>query len=159
MKGKIYLAYGSNMDFGQMQARCPDAVFLGAGTLKDWRLMFKGSKTGSYATIEKEKGQAVPVLIWKISGADEEQLDRYEGFPTFYYKKAVVVADVAAVNAAWKPKNERCRGMAYIMHEERLLGRPSQCYYAVLARAYWLFGFDMRILEDALQYSNLKGRI
>ena len=158
-KQKIYIAYGSNMDFEQMQARCPDAVFLGAGMLKDWRLMFKGSKTGSYATIEKEKGQIVPVLLWKISAADEEQLDRYEGFPTFYYKKAVMVADVAAVNATWKPKNERCRGMAYIMHEERSLGHPSRYYYNVLARAYWLFGFDMGILEDAFRYSSLKGRV
>ena len=158
-KGKIYIAYGSNMDFPQMEARCPDAVFLGAGMLKDWRLMFKGSKTGSYATIEKDKGLAVPVLLWRISEADEEQLDRYEGFPTFYYKKNVMVENVAAVNAKWKPKNGRCRGMAYIMHEERTLGHPSRCYYNVLARAYWLFGFDAGILEDALRYSNFKGRI
>ena len=53
MKGKIYIAYGSNMDFPQMEGRCPDAEFLGAGVLRNWRLMFKGSLTGSYATIEK----------------------------------------------------------------------------------------------------------
>ena len=154
MKGKIYIAYGSNMDFPQMEGRCPDAEFLGAGMLQNWRLMFTGSKSGSYATIEKEKGLAVPVLLWRISAADELRLDRYEGFPIFYYKKTVTVADVAAVNASWSPKNGKCKGMAYIMHEERGLGLPSGFYYDVLARAYRLFGFDMAILEEALAFSN-----
>ena len=155
-KQKIYIAYGSNMDFGQMEIRCPDAVFLGAGMLKDWRLMFKGSRTGSYATIEKEKGLTTPVLLWKISAADEARLDRYEGFPTFYYKKTITVADVAAINAAWEPKNGKCKGMAYIMHEERTLGLPSGFYYDVLEKAYRLFGFDLAILEEALAFSDPK---
>ena len=43
--------------------------------------------------------------------------------------------------------------MAYIMHEERVLGLPSQSYYGVLANAYRLFGFDMNILAEALDYS------
>ena len=157
MRGKIYIAYGSNMDFPQMEARCPDAEFLGAGVLKNWRLMFKGSLTGSYATIEKEKGLDVPVLLWRISAADEKRLDRYEGFPVCYYKKTVTVADVASVNATWAPKNSKCKGMAYIMHERRVLGLPYRCYYDVLARAYRLFGFDMAILEEALRYSNFEG--
>ncbi len=157
MKGKIYIAYGSNMDFPQMEGRCPDAEFLGAGVLKNWRLMFKGSKSGSYATIEKEKGLAVPVLLWRISTADELRLDRYEGFPLFYYKKTVTVADVAAVNASWSPKNGKCKGMAYIMHEDRTLGFPSHSYYGVLANAYRLFGFDMDILVEALDFNAAKG--
>ena len=159
MKGKIYIAYGSNMDFGQMAERCPDAQFLGAGVLQNWRLMFKGSLTGCYATIEKEKGLVVPVLLWRISAADEKRLDHYEGFPNFYYKKTVMVANVAAVNASWAPKNGRSKGMAYIMHEERDLGLPSRLYYDVLADAYRLFGFDMGILEDALRYSDCEGGI
>ena len=152
-KRKIYIAYGSNMDFPQMEARCPDAVFLGAGLLRDWRLMFKGSMTGSYATIEKDKGLITPVLLWKVSAADERNLDRYEGFPSFYYKKTITVANVAAVNAAWEPKGGKCKGMVYIMHEERQLGLPSRHYFETLAKAYHLFGFDMEILEEALRYS------
>ena len=157
MKGKVYIAYGSNMDFPQMEGRCPDAEFLGAGVLRNWRLMFKGSLTGSYATIEKEKGLVVPVLLWRISAADEKRLDRYEGFPSFYYKKTVTVADVAAVNASWSPKNGKCKGMAYIMDEKRGLRHPSHSYYGVLANAYRLFGFDMDILAEALDYSNANG--
>ncbi len=62
---------------------------MGKGTMKDWRLLFKGSQTGSYATIERMRGYTVPVLLWQISKADEGRLDIYEGFPDFYYKQRV----------------------------------------------------------------------
>ena len=84
MKKKIYVAYGSNMDLVQMAHRCPQAELLGKGTMKG-RLLFKGSQTGSYATIERMRGYTVPVLLWQISKADEGRLDIYEGFPDFYY--------------------------------------------------------------------------
>ena len=145
MKSKIYIAYGSNMDLGQMAFRCPEAELVGTGRLDGWRLMFKGSRTGAYATIEREKGQAVPILLWRISVADEERLDRYEGFPTFYYKRTI--------RATRTDENGRdlgrTQGMAYIMHEERKLGLPSTAYYDVLAAAYRKFGFDTAILEKA----------
>lgn len=74
MKRKIYLAYGSNMSLQQMYYRCPDAEPVGKGVIKGYRLMFKGSKSGNYATIEPEEGQEVPVVAWAISDEDEENL-------------------------------------------------------------------------------------
>ena len=139
MKKKIYVAYGSNMDLVQMAHRCPQAELLGQGMMKDWQLLFKGSQTGAYATIERKSGREVPVLLWKISKADEHQLDIYEGCPSFYYKKIVGV----------QTESGPVRGMAYIMHEERNLGIPTMQYYNVLARAYENFGFDLRILQKA----------
>ena len=146
---KIYIAYGSNMDMEQMKHRCPDAELLGTGILENWRLMFKGSKTGAYATIEREKGCAVPVLLWRISAADEERLDRYEGFPDFYYKRTV---QATRTDAGGKPCGIT-RGMAYVMHEERRLGVPNVQYFDLLYNAYWRFGFDAKILEDAYAYT------
>ena len=89
MKRKIYLAYGSNMSLQQMYHRCPDAEPIGKGIIKGWRLMFKGSQSGNYATIEKEAGCKVPVVVWAISPADEKNLDRYEGWPSFYVKEDI----------------------------------------------------------------------
>lgn len=149
MKGKIYIAYGSNMDEEQMAFRCPDAQLLGTGLLEGWRLMFKGSKTGAYATIEREKGQTVPVLLWRISAADEARLDRYEGFPTFYYKRTIQ----AVKTDEHGNRTGLTRGMAYIMHEERKLGTPSGLYLDILFEAYQKFGFDENILGDAYEYS------
>ncbi|MBR2215969.1 MAG: gamma-glutamylcyclotransferase [Selenomonadaceae bacterium] len=144
MKNSVYIAYGSNMDEVQMELRCPDSVILGKGYLKNWRLMFKGSKTGAYATIERKKGFVVPVILWTISVADEANLDRYEGFPRFYYKRRVRYEDAAGGAKM---------GMAYIMHEERVLGEPSVYYYKVLEDAYKKFGFDLEILDTAYEYS------
>ena len=139
---KKYIAYGSNMDLEQMKYRCPNAKLIGTGNLIGWRLMFKGSQTGAYATIERDEKCTVPILLWDISKADEKRLDFYEGFPTFYYKKNVQVADSTIT-----------KGMAYIMHEERKLGVPTMYYYDVLYRAYLKFGFDLKILENAYRYT------
>ena len=149
MKSKIYIAYGSNMDTEQMKHRCPEAQLLGTGILENWRLMFKGSKTGAYATIEREKGCAVPILLWRISAADEMRLDRYEGFPSFYYKRTIRAVRTGENGE----KVGRTQGMAYIMHEERNLGTPSLQYFDILYNAYWRFGFDEKILGKAYEYS------
>ena len=142
---KNYIAYGSNMDEEQMKFRCPDSKLVGTGKIKNFRLMFKGSLSGNYATIEPEENFEVPVLIWKISAADEKKLDRYEGFPSFYYKKKIAVAT---------SDGKKILGMVYIMHEERTLGLPTEFYYNVLRDAYEKFHFDLKILEDALEYSD-----
>ena len=139
-----YIAYGSNLNVEQMGYRCPSARIVGTAVIKDYRLLFKGSKTGSYLTIEKAVGQEVPVGIWHISKADEEALDRYEGFPAFYYKKQFTL-DCS------DGKRHKC--MAYIMHEDRRIGIPSEWYVHVCRNGYFAFGFDQKYLIDALKYS------
>lgn len=107
--------------------------------MEGYRLLFKGSLTGAYATIEPQEGSRVPVLIWEIGEADEASLDRYEGFPSFYYKKDLTVS----------LGGQEVTAMAYIMDERRRLGEPSGAYYGVLERAYEKFGFPMETLETA----------
>ena len=84
---KYYLAYGSNLSVAQMAQRCSDAVYVGTAMLNDYQLLFKGSQSGNYLTAEPKKGYKVPLLVWKISDRDEAWLDRYEGYPKYYYKK------------------------------------------------------------------------
>lgn len=143
---KLYIAYGSNMDEEQMKHRCPDAKLIGVSAVEDFRLLFKGSKTGAYATIEPKAGCRVPVLVWEIGEQDELRLDRYEGYPAFYDKRELEI---------WvESRNEQA--MVYIMREENPLGIPSQRYYTVLGNAYRKFGFDFAVLEQALQMSSGK---
>lgn len=71
----------------QIKVRTPDAVIVGTGLLKDWRLLFR-----QFATIKKCKGYSVPVLVWKISKQDEKSLDRYEGYPRFYVKRNLKIS-------------------------------------------------------------------
>ena len=147
MKTKLYIAYGSNMDMGQMAYRCPEAKLIGTANVADYRLLFKGSQTGAYATIEPAEGYTVPVLVWEITEGDEQSLDRYEGFPTFYYKENLTVL----IN------DKQEQAMVYIMDESRPLGKPSLRYYKVIQDAYAKFNFDMNILTTALEESMDEG--
>ena len=150
MKKSIYLAYGSNMSLEQMYHRCPDAEPVGKGIIKGWRLMFKGSQSGNYATIEKEEGCTVPVVAWAISEKDEERLDRYEGWPSFYVKETVEFEYIGD-RPGRRVKGE---GMVYIMPPDNsTLGLPSQRYFDVLVEGYHRFGLDLKILYEALDYS------
>ena len=49
---RYYLAYGSNLNLQQMALRCPMAKPVGTAVIRDYELLFKGSKTGAYLTIE-----------------------------------------------------------------------------------------------------------
>ena len=64
---KYYLAYGSNLNVRQMMHRCPGAKPVGKMVLEGYELLFKGSKTGSYLTIEKKRDGKVPVGIWQVT--------------------------------------------------------------------------------------------
>ena len=150
MNKKYYLSYGSNLNIAQMAFRCPNARAVGIATLHDWRLIFRGSKTGAYLTIEPCLGAEVPVAVWRITAADERMLDRYEGFPTFYYKKTMPVLMTSIQNGMWQKTVD---AMVYIMHEDRPIGVPSETYLQTCGEGYLDFNFDMETLEDALSYS------
>ena len=150
-KPRIYVAYGSNLDLTQMAHRCPGAFPVGTGVINNYQLMFKGSKTGSYATIEPADGYTVPVLLWAISASNESSLDLYEGFPTFYYKRNIAIDNFVPLKGY--QTLQISSGMVYIMHEERKFGIPSQHYYNVLSEGYKLFKFDQHILQNAYQFS------
>lgn len=92
METKYYFAYGSNMNLDQMAYRCPDAEAVGRCVLKDYRLAFRGNRTGwGVASILPEPGKEVQGLLWKITPKCEKSLDFYEGYPNLYGKKEVTV--------------------------------------------------------------------
>lgn len=139
-KETIYIAYGSNLNLPQMSMRCPDAEVLGTSEIRDYELVFRGSKTGSYATIEPCEGATVPVLLWRISGEDEKMLDLYEGYPKFYGKETMTL-----------PLNDsEVTAMVYIMPDHHRLGMPSQHYVDTLLEGYETADFDPDILYNAL---------
>lgn len=152
---RIYIAYGSNMDFEQMAHRCPKAKFIAIGYIENYELLFKGSQSGNYATIEKREGATVPVYLWQTTDADEKALDRYEGCPIFYYKTDIEVKLFGLRDIEVLGKKGKVKGYVYIMHEERLLGAPTARYYKVLQDGYERFGFDVKILKEGLKKSSV----
>ena len=147
---KYFLAYGSNLSVAQMLHRCPSAVYVGYSDLPGYRLLFRGSQTGSYLTIERIKKRTVPVLVWKVSDEDEAALDLYEGYPRFYRKETMKVMLRSFANPLVIDEVE---AFVYIMDESRPLGRPSEGYYRICLEGYLRFGFDPAILERAYRES------
>ena len=81
------IAYGSNLDETRMKQRCPSAEVFGTSVIGGYRLLFKQSMTGAYATMEQDANCCVPVVIYRITAEDELKLDRFEGYPKYYYKR------------------------------------------------------------------------
>lgn len=139
MRERYYIAYGSNLNMEQMGYRCPDARVCAVGKVLDYRLTFKALGTFAYATIEPFEGAYVPVVVWQISQKDEDNLDRYEGFPTHYFKQHLSV----------KAGKKALRGMAYIMNEKAVYQIPARQYYEVIMEGYQRFGLEECQLAEA----------
>lgn len=149
MSKRYYVAYGSNLNIPQMRMRCPSARIIGTSEIEDYQLMFKGSQSGAYLTIEPSEGARVPVAVWEVTEADERSLDRYEGFPRFYYKKEMKLP----VTGIRTGKVRTRTVFVYIMHEDRPFGIPSRYYMDVCREGYDSFRFDPATLIDALEYT------
>ena len=133
----LYVAYGSNLNVQQMSYRCPGATVAFTGYLINWKLLYRGSRTGSYATVKRQKGSRVPVpvAVWNIDSKNEKALDLYEGYPRFYKKRNVFV----------QLKNgTRKKAMIYLLPDS-----------ATVLQGYKDMGFDTDYLYDSLDY-NLK---
>ena len=128
MSKRLYVAYGSNLNFEQMKHRCPTAKLYDTGIIEGYELQFKGNPTCAFATIAPKENASVPVAVWEIQPRDEMALDRYEGCPHLYEKQTVT---------AWDRGSQPRTGMAYVMRE-RLLepAAPSAAYYNSILEGY-----------------------
>ncbi len=143
MSKRLYVAYGSNLNFRQMKHRCPTAKLYGTGTIDGYELQFKGTPGSAYATIAPKEDASVPVAVWEIAPQDERSLDRYEGYPSHYFKKTVSVSlDGEDVDA-----------MVYIMNPKMKFGMPSPYYYATVLEGYCDCELDTDVLDRAIKDS------
>ena len=83
MCGMLYFAYGSNMNWVQMQDRCPSARFQCVAVLPDYKLAFtrKSIKRGcGVADVVPARSQSAWGVVYEINNLDVENLDRFEGY-------------------------------------------------------------------------------
>ena len=144
MSNRLFAAYGVGLNRVEMAKRCPTAKLLGASTLRNHRLTFRGAHAAAVANIEPAKGYNVPVLVWDITSTDEAALDLYEGFPHLYEKHQFRLRHDGKVVDC----------MAYVMRADRPLGKPSAFYYSAVLEGYKAAGFDTEILRTAVQNEN-----
>lgn len=141
MSNRLFAAYGSGLNREEMARYCPTAKLICTNELKNYRLAFHGNRASALATIEKEKGGNVPVLLWEISTQDEMALDRWIGVPALYRKATIKVCrDGALVDA-----------LIYILNSGKSQNKPSAFYYSTLLEGYRAAGFDTEILKAAVQ--------
>nr|WP_325189457.1 gamma-glutamylcyclotransferase family protein [uncultured Oscillibacter sp.] len=142
MENTLYFAYGSNINLGQMEYRCPDASVVGPVVLEGWELLFR---RGGFATIAPKEGETVHGLLWSLTRSCERSLDRYEGYPRFYDKKMVTVRD---------SEGRSLSVMAYIMDDrfrEPML--PTESYYNGILEGYQQNGLPVSALKKAWEHA------
>ncbi|MFC0212470.1 gamma-glutamylcyclotransferase family protein [Paenibacillus chartarius] len=149
-KTKLYAAYGSNMNLIGMSVRCPESQVVGHGYIDDFVLEFR-----YYANIEESPGQRVPVVLWRISEADEVRLDRYEGVHIGIYRKEILTARIESLYEDDEQIGEikesaEVRVMVYIMNPDtRPIKPPSLDYYNTIREGYEQNGMSKRPLAVA----------
>lgn len=142
MEQTLYFAYGSNINLGQMEYRCPDACVVGPVVLENYELLFR---RGGFATIAPKEGGKVHGLLWSLTPECERSLDRYEGYPRFYDKQMVTVRD---------SEGRSLSVMVYIMDErfrEPML--PTDSYYNGILEGYRQNGLPADALKKAWDHA------
>lgn len=143
MSKRLYVAYGSNLNFEQMKHRCPTAKLYDTGIIEGYELQFKGNPTCAFATIAPKENASVPAAVWEIQPRDEMALDRYEGYPSHYFKQNVPV----------QLGGEEVSAMVYIMNLKQQFGMPSPYYYQTVLEGYHDCGLDTDVLDEAIKDS------
>lgn len=79
----LYFAYGSNMNWSQMKARCPSAAYVGIARLADHRLAFTRRSVNrgcGVADVVRQTGGSVWGAVLQLSEFDVGALDKSEGY-------------------------------------------------------------------------------
>ena len=116
-----------------MKWRCPDATPVGAFLLRDWRLVFC-----LHATIQPAPGHVVPGCLWNITEQDEQSLDRFEGFPSYYSKIYL--------------EQDGKQFMVYDMNPPVSYSAPAPSYVDTLQQGYHDWNLPVEYLDEALYY-------
>ena len=146
----LYLAYGSNLNVEQMAQRCPGAVPVGLVDLPDHKLVFRGSHSGHYLSVDPCPGSSVTCVAWMLGKGHEAALDRYEGYPLFY-DKARASLPVRSLDGQASFGKMRC--MWYALPTDAPMGPPYQAYTRACAEGYRYFGLSEDILKQAIRRS------
>lgn len=134
----LYFAYGSNLHADHMARRCPGSRRVGTAFIAGWRLTFRG-----VADVEPHRGGRVLGALYDITRADEDALDRYEGWPLCYSKMfCTVTVDGRERDVMFYRINRD----GYRRGE---CSPPGAHYYQVIHEGFGHWGLDRRSLEGA----------
>lgn len=116
-----YFAYGMNTNLAEMALRCPTAVNLGAAWIDDYKFVFR-----THADIAESPGSICYGVLWDISKADLQALDRLEGYPYYYTRFRV------RVNLG----DHFVYAITYQMNDQTYLQEPGRGYLEMVREGY-----------------------
>ena len=133
---KLYFAYGSNLNRGQMERRCPESKVYCKGVLEGYTLIFRRQ---GVADIVPCMGGEVFGGLYTVTPQDISNLDRCEGFPRVYQRQPCEI----------KVGKETVSAFFYHMNPEFPVKKPHRSYYEKIVDGYAAWGIESRYLEEA----------
>lgn len=131
----LYFAYGMNTDPRSMRTRCPAAVLAGPALLLGYELAFD-----YHCDIRARLDSQVEGALWSITPECLDQLDRLEGYPSYYTRFLTIVLH----------RERSCEAWVYQMQHTREQSLPGHQYLGLVARGYREVGLPRDQLRDAL---------
>lgn len=141
---RLYLAYGSNLDLGQMRHRCPGAEPVRAIMVPNRRLIFR-----RFADIIEEPGAQVPCAIYRITPEDEAALDRFEGVSVGSYTKATIRLRTPSLGVI--------QPLVYLNNRDGE-DPPSRRYVETIRRGYRDWRLPMDLLDKVVMEARSKAK-
>jgi gamma-glutamylcyclotransferase (GGCT)/AIG2-like uncharacterized protein YtfP len=128
----LYFAYGSNMNWPQMQRRCPSARFIGTARLSDYSFAIARHsrlRNCGTANICAKPGSEVWGVVYEVSASDMAAMDAYEDG---YNRENVVVLQSNGNGATQEV-------IVYIAPQELAVPLPNAEYKRLLLEGarYW----------------------
>ena len=158
-----YFAYGSNMNSKRMEDREINFSKRELAILKDHELCFNKqafhNPSEGYANLSPEKDKVTEGILYEIDDKDIVKLDKFEGYPNHYIKKAIKV-ELANGNEV--------DALVYIARPDKIKDdlKPIKEYLSylkqgkdLLSENYYNFLQSLDTLEDSTQpdINNKKG--
>lgn len=137
----LYFAYGSNMDRGEMERRCPGIIFSGPALLRGHRFII--TRRG-YASIVQDAAHVVHGLSWEATPAQLEALDHYESVGDGMYRRETLAVE--------RPDGSRARMIVYVATDPRP-GRPRPRYLELVIEAALREGLPAEYVAELRRWS------
>jgi gamma-glutamylcyclotransferase (GGCT)/AIG2-like uncharacterized protein YtfP len=156
-----YFAYGSNLDFVQMRARCPSAQFVCRGVLKDHVLAFNSrsaERNCGVADVVPQKGHDVWGAVYQIDQQDLTVLDDCEGFlPGRILQQNAYNRDDNVQVLAENDPQQPMRVSAYFAVQQPDSPLPSEAYLRQIIDGAKFWKLPLPYVEELKRFATLTG--
>jgi len=119
-----YFAYGRNTNLNDMEHRCPGAVRMGNAWIDGYA--FKWRRTADIELLSDPSDNYVVGVLWELSGEHLANLDKFEEYPSYYFRQRVIAKTGQQEYVSW----------AYMMVNQGDESMPGDEYRTALFEGY-----------------------